>query len=143
MSNLRTYTYAEVADLIERELGIRPALSSLRAAAATDKRTEATLSRPRLTTGMPAKVSGLSRPARFDADAIDAWLAAHPLKVWQQTVDAFQAALRGGQPPEQAIAGARRAGLSWRQITQLWTAVDGRQRSSTTVHARFRHLDSQ
>ena len=73
----RTYTYAQVADLIEQVFGVRPSLSMLRAEPAEARRRPGTEIRPRLSAGLPAPMAGPGRPApaSFDAAAIDAWLA--------------------------------------------------------------------
>ena len=72
------YTYDQVADRIVTELGLpRPALSTLRAAAATAVR--GTNQRVRVTAGMPRPLQGrVNRQVVFDAAAIDTWLADHP-----------------------------------------------------------------
>ena len=56
-----TYSYKELAARIDQVLGERPSLSALRAAAAQERRTSTTLSRPRLTVGMPAPLPPTSR----------------------------------------------------------------------------------
>ena len=103
----RTYGYLELADLIEQQLGIRPSLSTLRSAAA--RPADPALS-ARLTTGMPQPLPPHTKPARFDADAIDDWLAHHPLLTTAVGHDDTNAI-------PHAVTQARKAGASWSAIT--------------------------
>ena len=110
-----TYGYEELAARIEQVLGERPSPSALRAARAQGRRTKSTLTKPRLTVGLPASLPAPSRtaPAAFDIEEVERWLAGHPRLAH---------------------------GLSWRTITSLLVAHDGQVRSIAGVHKRYRHL---
>lgn len=129
------YTYEQVADRIEVELGVRPALSTLRAAAAASSR--GTNSRVRVTAGMPAP---LSRPVGgrtvFSAPAIDRWLAHHPSRTVTAAMDrlarAGRTAARGA-----AVVRAREAGLSWQQVADALGTADGTRYSRQWAQQRY------
>ncbi|GAA4995374.1 hypothetical protein GCM10023317_24570 [Actinopolymorpha pittospori] len=137
-----TYSYKELAARIEQVLGERPSLSALRAAAAQGRRTSSTLSRPRLTVGMPAPLPPTSRtaPAAFSAEAVEAWLQDHPRLAWNQAMSEIHDALARGDDVEAVVGKALADGLSWRHITAALNAHDDRQRSIAGVHKRYRHL---
>lgn len=143
MQERRTYTYAEVADLIEREFGVRPSLSMLRAEAAEARRRPGTEVLPRLTIGLPGPLEGPGRPApaRFDADAVDAWLATHPRRAWHRMDAALRAGLEEDLSVEAAITAARRGGMSWAQIRNALADVRGDTRTRAGVYYAYRHLD--
>ncbi|WP_043650846.1 hypothetical protein [Cellulosimicrobium cellulans] len=132
-----TYGYAEVAERIEQELGVRPALSTLRAA--TAKAEESTKSSPRVTAGMPAPLPSSARtvPAQFDRAAIERWLRRHPRKLERRAVEEAAAALSRGDAEADVVAKARADGLSWRAITEILNNHDGRARSTSAVHKRY------
>ena len=137
-----TYSYDELADRIEEVLGERPSNSALRAAPAQSRRTTSTLSKPRLTVGMPAPLPATSRtaPATFSAKDVEAWLAQHPRLAYNEAVLQARSGLNDGSPVEEVLAQALRNGLSWRTITSLLVEHDGQARSTTAVHKRYRHL---
>lgn len=128
-------TYRQLADRIEQALGVRPALSSLRAAAAVDGRGHA---RTRLTAGLPTPVeaAGAAGQTLFRASAVDAWLAEHPrrrIARLQQHLAQVPAADRAG-----AVAQARRDGLSWSQIAVALASADGTTYSRQWAQQRYR-----
>lgn len=137
-----TYGYEELAARIENVLGERPSLSALRAARAEDRRTRSTLTKPRLTVGMPAPLPSPTRtsPAVFEMDEIERWLAHHPRLAWNRAVEQAQRALARGDDIDRVIAQALADRLSWRTITLLLVEHDGRVRSTAGVHKRYRHL---
>jgi len=115
----RTYGYLELADLIEQQLGIRPSLSTLRSAAA--RPADPALS-ARLTTGMPQPLPPHTKPARFDADAIDDWLDHHPMlthRIRDQRLHDLTTAVGHSDTNAipHAVTQARKAGASWSAIT--------------------------
>ncbi len=132
-----TYGYAEVADRLEEELGVRPALSTLRNAAAVAGR--GIQSPPRITDGMPAPLPAPSRttPAQFDRAQIERWLRRHPRKVERRVIENALAALDEGQPEARVVKRARAKGLSWRAITALLNEHDGRGRGLSAVHKLY------
>lgn len=134
------YSYAELAARIADVLFVRPSVSTLRAAAAESRRTTATNARIRLTSGMPAPVTTKRGRAQFDREAVEAWLARHPRRVTLQAVKELTTAAAAGADLEQAVHGARRAGLSWRTITD-GLAAGGHHRSVAAVHKTFRGVD--
>ena len=140
-----TYDYLELADRIEAALGQRPALSSLRAARTADRRRAAPRSwrRPSLTTSMPDPVpaSSPTAPARFDAGAIETWLANHPCRTWDAAVDAARERLASGDPVETVVAQVLEAGLSWQVITEVISAHDQRVWTKAGIHKKYRHLE--
>lgn len=146
MSELRpaTYGYEELAARIEEVLGERPSRSALRAAWSQERRTELTLSRPRVTVGMPQPLPSPARtaPAFFDVEEIERWLARHPRLVWRQAVEETSRALGRGDDVELVISRALTQGLSWRTITALLVEHDGQARSVSGVHKRYRHLSA-
>ena len=135
MTSRRRYTYAEAAARIEEELGVRPSLSTLRAASAAAAR--GTNSRIRITAGMPAPV-GRDEAGRavFDAARFDRWLAAHP----RRRMAIVQQRLAAGRPSRRAaaVAKARAAGLSWQQIADTLGAADGTTYTRQQVWVRYR-----
>ena len=129
------YTLAEVADRISQELHVRPALSTLRAAAADARRGSTPA---RLTDGLPAPLNPGRHGSQtlFDPNAVDAWLAHHPRRRIRQLQDRLAAA-----SPEfrhRAVATARRAGLSWQQIAAAISRADGRRYSRQAAQQRYR-----
>ncbi len=137
-----TYGYEELAARIEQVLGERPSPSALRAARAQGRRTESTLTKPRLTVGMPAPLPASSRtaPAAFDVEEVERWLAGHPRVAWNQAVAQAEQALARGEDVESVISQALAHGLSWRTITTVLVEHDGQSRSTAGVHKRYRHL---
>ncbi len=142
----RTYTYAEMAEEIESALGVRPALSTLRAARAEARRTAAGQSRPRLTLGMPSPQAG-STPGvavLFLADEVDEWLSRHPWREWftaRETLEAAASSATTAEELAEPVARARKAGMSWRQITDVLNAHGPVVRTMSAVHRAYRHLD--
>ena len=156
MSNDRpaTYGYKELADHIEAVLGERPSASLLRGARAEARRagahpTRARRVRPSLTAGMPPPLPPLARtaPARFDAEQIKTWLAHHPAHAWDRAVTSARERLAAGQPVEEVVVDALRAGLAWSVLTTLINAAavaaGGRARTKSAIHQRYRHLDGR
>jgi hypothetical protein len=139
-----TYGYEELAARIEQVLGERPSPSALRAARAQSRRTESTLTKPRLTVGMPAPLPAPSRtaPAAFDVEDVERWLAGHPRVAWNQAVAQAEQALARGEDVESVISQALAHGLSWRTITTVLVEHDGQSRSTAGLHKRYRHLGS-
>ena len=136
------YTYAVLAARIEEVLGERPSKSALRSAAAEARRTGSAMARPRVTLGMPHPVPARSRtsPAEFDAAEVEEWLAAHPRLRWQRAVASITRSLAAGMPEEQVVAVALHDELPWRTITAELNAHDGRGRTVSGIHKRYRHL---
>ena len=139
-----TYGYEELAARIEQVLGERPSPSALRAARAQGRRTKSTLTKPRLTVGLPASLPAPSRtaPAAFDVEDVERWLAGHPRVAWNQAVAQAEQALARGEDVESVISQALAHGLSWRTITTVLVEHDGQSRSTAGVHKRYRHLGS-
>ena len=139
-----TYGYEELAARIEQVLGELPSPSALRAARAQGRRTESTLTKPRLTVGMPAPLPAPSRtaPAAFDVEDVERWLAGHPRVAWNQAVAQAEQALARGEDVESVISQALAHGLSWRTITTVLVEHDGQSRSTAGLHKRYRHLGS-
>lgn len=127
-------TYHQLADRVELSLGVRPALSSLRAAAAVDGRGTP---RGRLTAGLPAPVDTTGAGGRrlFSAATVDAWLAGHP----RRRITDLQHQLAAASPAQrpQAVAAARCAGLSWAQVAEALAAADGRTYSRQWAQQRY------
>lgn len=136
-----TYTYEQLAAAIEQALGVRPALSTLRAAQA-EARTAVGTRRRSLTAGMPAPLPSTGGPALFDAATVDRWLADHPRRALQKATEQATDALRAGTSEAQVVARARENGLSWRQITAVLNTVGPRRRSVAAVHRRYQHTGS-
>jgi hypothetical protein len=115
-------TYPELVARIEQALGVRPALSTLRAAAAVQNRGK---TRTRVTGDMPASAPSPDPAGRtvFNAAAIDRWLARHPRRRIRQRQERLLTVSASRRP--QAVAGARQAGLSWQQIADALGEADG------------------
>lgn len=108
----RVYGYVQIADRIHEELGIRPALSTLRAGAA--RKGLAVDYPPRITAGMPAPLPPRTHPARFDADVI----RNHPWRTQRERLDVLtHTASRDTEGLRRTVADARAAGGSWSAIT--------------------------
>lgn len=134
-------TYEQVADLMERELGERPAISTLRAAASVAVRS--TRQHGRLTAGMPAPVgaahglaTGGRPPVVFSRRQIEAWLRAHPRRQrrqWQQKIvnaDNEQARTR-------LVRQARREGLAWQAIADAIAEGNGSPYTKQAAQQRY------
>lgn len=138
MGQARTYTYEQVADLIQRVLGVRPALSTLRAAAAKQQRSPASARHSRLTAGMPAPYRVKSgAPSVFLADEIDAWLNDHPQLRHDAAREQLLADVRAGRPESLAVDDARSRGMSWAAIASTLQSSDGRRRSRQGMHQAY------
>lgn len=128
-------TYVEVADRMEEALGVRPALSTLRAAAADSRRgTE----RTRLTAGMPPPITPATPRALalFSTPAIDRWLAKHPrrrIRMLQQRIIAATPAHRA-----RVVSRAKQSGLSWQEIVDAINAADATSHSKQWAQQRYR-----
>lgn len=134
MPPARRYTYAELADRIEEAFGERPTESTLRAAASATGR--GTNSRVRITAGMPAPLPDLiDGRAVFSAVAIDRWITHHPrLRVAREQQRLTKAARKRRV---EAVARARRAGLSWQQVADALGTADGRSYTRQWAQQRF------
>jgi len=130
-----TLTYTELADRIEAEIGIRPALSTLRAAATTSTRYGRRIDA--ITAGMPAPkpTRDSRRRAILDAAAIDAWLNSHPRKTIHHHQQQISTASLARRPT--AVAEARCAGLSWQHIADACATADGRSYTKQWAQQRF------
>jgi len=128
-------TYRELADRIEQQLGVRPALSTLRAAAAVSGR--GTM-RTRITAGLPAPARAPDSAGRtvFSAAKVDRWLATHPRNRLRREQARLTAAAAERRP--QAVAKARQAGLSWQQVADALAAADGVTRTRQWAQQRYR-----
>lgn len=127
-------TYEQLASRIETVLGTRPALSTLRAAAATRTR------RPRrsdLTAGMPAPLPERDSHHRtvFDSPAIEEWLHTHPRLQIRHHQQRLTAAARSERST--AVAAARAAGLSWQQVADACAAADATSYTKQWAQQRF------
>ncbi|SDY63816.1 hypothetical protein SAMN05661080_04127 [Modestobacter sp. DSM 44400] len=129
------YTYDQVADRIVAELGVpRPALSTLRAAAATAGR--GMNQRVRVTAGMPRPQQGrVDRQVVFDATAIDTWLANHPARAVRRA----RAALAAAAPEDRqsAVDQARASELSWAEVADTIATVEGISRTRQWAQQRY------
>jgi hypothetical protein len=137
-----TYTYAQLAARIGQVLGETPSLSSLRAAAAAQRRASPGAA-TRVTAGMPTPLpkTGRTQPAAFDVEQIEAWLKHHPRRARTAAEDELATALASGADRRSAVEAARRNGLSWRRITEVLNRQDGTGRTVSGVHKAYRHLD--
>lgn len=142
MTSKPTYTYAQVAELINEVLGETPSQASLRAAAAEATRTASTNSRVRLTAGMPAPLTPRSSPALFDRLEIERWLRHHPRIKERQAYAALVGQVATEADRRLAIRRARSQGLSWRRIADALTEATGTRHSHQGVFKAFRDLES-
>ena len=137
------YTYDQVADRIAAELEVpRPALSTLRAAAATANRSPGTNQRVRVTAGMPRPLEGrVDRQVLFDATAIDTWLANHPARAARRA----RAALAAAAPEDRqaAVDQARASGLSWAEVADALAAAEGTTRTRQWAQQRYGNRRTQ
>lgn len=134
-----TYTYRELADRIEQELGERPSLSLLRGARAEARRTQGLQPKPRVLLGLPAPLPATSKtaPAAFSVEDVEAWLKQHPRREWNHAMASARERLAQGEEEGSVVAWARDQGLSWQNITDLLVEHDGVSRSKTGVHNRY------
>lgn len=79
-------------------------------------------------------------PAEFDVGEVEDWLEQHPRLGWNRALSGMRDRLARGDDTEQVVEAALAGGLSWRTITALLVENDGRRRSVTAVHKRYRHL---
>ncbi|MGB8385149.1 MAG: hypothetical protein WCG47_28565 [Dermatophilaceae bacterium] len=142
MNTPLTYTYREVADRVEQVLGVRPSLSSLRAAAAEARRTRSVRRRARLTLGMPPAEPAPSRttPAVFSQAKIEHWLANHPRAGHLAAYRALVAAARQSRNLDAAVQQARRDGLTWQHVADALSEGSGVTRSRSWAHLTYHHV---
>jgi hypothetical protein len=146
VASKRVYTYRQVADRMEEELGVRPSLSSLRAAAAEDRRRGARDGMPRLTLGMPDPEPRASATAAvlFSRTSIEAWLRRHPRRTYLAALAAVTKSAAGSERQlETAVRRARAAKVSWRDIAEAISSGSVVPASRAWTHRRFRHLDEE
>lgn len=134
-------TYEQVADLVERELGERPAISTLRAAASVAARS--TRQHGRLTAGMPAPVgaahglnSGGRPPAVFSRRQIESWLRSHPRRqrrAWQQKIIGAD----NERTRARLVQQARREGLAWQAIADAIAEASGTPYTKQAAQQRY------
>lgn len=137
-----TYRYTDVAARIEAVLGVRPSLTTLRAAAAEQTRTGLAPRHDRITAGMPRPLATPpGAAAEFDQEAIDTWLSGHPRRRRAQAEEAAVAALSAGSPEVVVVSNARAAGVRWARIVEILVDHDGRRRTIAGV-AGFYHRRS-
>ncbi len=131
----REYSYAEVRARLREELGVDVTESTLRAGFA-----EAGTPTSRVTAGMPAPLPAVhrNRPARFDAAAIEAWLATHP-RLHQE---AALAAIGSASASEltRLVAQARVLHVSWARIAAAISEAEGRPYSRQAAFKRYGSL---
>lgn len=140
----RLYTYPQVADRIEEELGVRPSLSSLRAEAAESRRRARRGGLPRLTMGLPDPEPRASTTAvvHFSRTTIETWLRRHPRRRYEAARQAVTTAASGPKRQlEVAVRRARRAGVSWTHITEALSAGSSSPANRSWTHRRFSYLD--
>lgn len=127
-------SYTELAERIHQVLGHRPAVATLRAAAATRDRYSRTAG---VTTGMPAPLDARDAAGRaqFDASAIDAWLERHP----QLTIRRHQRAVSEASLAQraEAVGAARAAGVSWQEVADACGAADHRPYTRQWAQQRY------
>ncbi len=135
-----TYSYEQLAARIEEVLGVRPSLSTLRAAAAEARRTPTSRARARITVGLPAPLPTASRtaPVHFDATLIEAWLAEHPRLIWMRASERFRQRLERGEDVDTVVRQALSEGLPWRTITSLLHDRGGEPGTLAGIHRRYR-----
>lgn len=133
MTTKQVMTYTDLADAIEGALGQRPALSTLRSAAA---RSAHHRTYSRITAGMPSPLPDrVGRQVVFDASQVRAWLKEHPRRThvaWQTKIIRSRPAAR-----TQTIEGARDAGLSWDEIAAAISTADGTTYTKQAAHQRY------
>ena len=145
MATTLVYTYPELADRVAQELGIRPSLSSLRAAASDERRTGPRSGMPRVTSGMPAPLRRTSptAPAGFSQVKVDEWLRRHPRRRYAAAVEALAAASGGtARQVEASVRRARKKGVSWRDVAAALTEGSPTPVSRVQAYWRFHHLDA-
>lgn len=130
-------TYDQVAARIERVLGVRPAVSTLRKEHSTNARTShRNLSKARIATGLPAPIAeSPGMPSLFSAQAIDKWLADHPQTAAKSIRRALMAST--SRTRARAIERAREAGMSWEMIAEALTEADGSPITRQALYKRY------
>ncbi len=132
MSAPRWYSYDDVRRRIHQVLGVEVATSTLRAARAREGR-----ARTRITGGMPTPLpenAPLFVPVRFEAAAVEDWLATHPLRRQQDALLAIQSCTGDRRP---AVDQARAAGVSWARIAAAIAEAESRPYSAQAAHKRY------
>lgn len=134
-------TYGQLADLIERELGERPAISTLRSAPSASRRSHQAHSR--LTAGMPNPLHpspelthGGRPPVVFSRDDVEAWLANHPRRqrsAWQAKI----VTAANTETRDQAVLTARKQGLSWQAIAEAIAEARGGVYTKQAAQQRY------
>lgn len=125
-------SHRTVAELLEENFGVRPALVTLRVAAHRRERTTATAS---ITAGIPAP---LPDGQGFLAQDIHDWIAHHPWRTRAAALDTLERSSKTDPAGrEAAVEGARRAGLSWAHIAQAIATADGATYTHEAARKRY------
>lgn len=128
------YSYQDLQRRIREVLGVEVATSTLRAAP-----TRQGQARTRITEGLPAPLPEIRArfgSVRFAVDAVEVWLAAHPLRRQQDALHGVQAAPLVDR--RAAVDQARAVGVSWARIAAAISAAEGRPYSAQAAHKRYR-----
>lgn len=143
----QTYTVADVQNRVEEALGERPTANDVhRESGRAGQRPNA---RVRLMAGLPAPVNGGESVLEFDRDAVESWLAQHPRLQRASQLEALYEGLvasldatprQGDQLRAEAVHRARSVGLSWAQIADQISVVDGRDVTRQAVAKRYGQL---
>lgn len=136
MDESTTYTTEQVLALVAAELGEEvdaPAIHQ-----AVHRSAARPNARMRATAGLPAPINPGGSPLRFDRAAIDSWLRVHPRRSRSQLLDQLRVELAASERRRREAVGAGRAeGLSWAQLAQLISQVDGVSISRQAVARKY------
>jgi hypothetical protein len=133
MATERVYTWGEVADRIEAELGIRVAQHVL-----MTWRRRHDDRRRLLTEGMPEPFHVPGHGTRvFRADEVDDWLSTHPKNPTRRALDRLVQLLRTTQDRRELVAFVHAGGASWEQISEALSAADGIEHHPDLVHRAY------
>lgn len=130
------YDLDTVARRITEELGTEPSRSQLAKAQQAEER-PMRMGRMRLTAGMPARDPKHPEKGWRRKD-IEHWLANHPSRQLEQTKAELARAYAQDPDRRAAVKAAKDWGLSWSQIAEVISRVEGRSMTRQAAAARYR-----
>lgn len=124
------YSYLDIQQRVREVLNVEVSQTTLRCAG-----TREGTARTRLTEGMPAPLPGDYKPARFDPDQIETWLANHLLLRQRQAL--LELSESDSDERQLLVAAARDLGVSWARIASAISSAQGRPYTTQAAHQRY------
>lgn len=124
------YSYADIQERVREVLDIEVSQATLRHAG-----TRQGTARTRLTNGMPTPLPGVHKPARFDPEEVETWLANHLLLRQRQALQELSES--GADQRRPLVAAARAIEVSWSRIAAAISVAQGHPYSPQAAHKRY------